>query len=148
MTINSRSKGKRGEREILNIIQAAINEAYEASGYQPPQLQRNTLQSDRGGYDIVGLPWLALEVKRVETPPADAWWEQARSQAKPGQVPVLVYRRSNTRWRARLVGLLMVTDQRALQALADVTLETLLRWIQLRCCADIETLDSRCAGNA
>ena len=78
----ARSKGQRGEREIVALLQAVVNEVYTAYNrkvistteselvqyrtLEVPLLQRNTIQSDRGGYDIVGLDWLAPEVKVPE----------------------------------------------------------------------------------
>ena len=61
-------------------------------------LQRNTLQSDRGGYDIVGLEDFAIEVKRVEKLNIKKWWEQTLRQTRPGQIPVLFYRQSYKPW--------------------------------------------------
>jgi hypothetical protein len=72
-----------------------------------PVLQRNTLQSDRGGMDITGLPWLALEIKHVEgvnNHLLREWWDQCTEQAGHGQVPVLAYKRNNSPFRVRLPG--------------------------------------------
>jgi hypothetical protein len=79
------NKGKRAEREIVGLLQPVVNAVYAAAGITPPLLQRNTLQSDRGGYDIVGLDWFAPEVKRCETLSLRTWWEQCKGQAKPSQ---------------------------------------------------------------
>lgn len=93
------NKGKSGEREAIKLIQPLVDEIYNEHGLEPPRLQRNTLQSDNGGYDIVGLPWLALEVKRQETLAIPQWWRQTIKQSKPWQLPVLMFRQNNKKWR-------------------------------------------------
>jgi hypothetical protein len=107
----SRDKGARGEREVIDMLQPIVDKAYE-DAYPDvsqitlrqitPQLKRtSSMQADGGGCDVCGLPWLALEVKRCETLQLDAWWQQCLQQAKPSQMPVLMYRQSKHRWRVR-----------------------------------------------
>lgn len=99
----SRDKGARGEREVIDILQPIVDNAYRAAGLQPPCLKRtSSMQADGGGCDVHGIDWLALEVKRCETLQLEAWWRQCLAQAKPGQMPVLVYRQNSRQWRARL----------------------------------------------
>lgn len=106
--INVQTKGKSGEREALGLIRAAM-ERVEAqlrdSGLRvrsySDDVKRNTMQSDRGGYDIHGVPLLALEIKRCETLQLDAWWRQAVRQATSGELPVLMFRRNKERWRVQ-----------------------------------------------
>lgn len=106
----SRSKGQRGEREIIGLLQPVVNEVYEAAMLQAPTLKRNSLQSDGGGSDIAGLPWLALEVKyqeKTDTPSTlRIWWEQTLEQAGDCNVPVLFYRRNGSKWRVQMYGML------------------------------------------
>ena len=105
MAINARSKGQRGEREIIDLLQPHVNEVSIYNQMDPPLLQRNTLQSDQGGFDIVGLPMLAIEVKRVEsdTPGALAsWWAQAVKQSTPTAEPILIYRMNARPWLVRM----------------------------------------------
>jgi len=99
--INSRSKGQRGEREIVATLQEVIDRIYGPHDTERPILQRNTIQSDRGGYDLVGLPWFAPEVKHCETFQLDKWWAQCLRQAKQNQFPALFYRRNHIPWRVR-----------------------------------------------
>lgn len=103
----SRNKGKRGEREVIALLQPVVTKAYKRKGYpesEIPRLQRNTMQSDGGGFDIHGLEWLALEVKYQETLCLPAWWRQTCRQAKVSSrlTPVLAYRRSREPWRFRM----------------------------------------------
>lgn len=105
MALNARSKGQRGEREIIDLLQPHVDEVSRYNNVEPPLLQRNTLQSDQGGYDIVGLPGFAFEVKRVEkdTPGAvKDWWAQTVRQAKNGEEPVLFFRMNGRPWSVRM----------------------------------------------
>ena len=100
--INSKDKGGRGEREIIALLQPIVDRVYRVAGKLPPKLQRNSMQANGlGGCDVVGLDWLALEVKRCETLLLDQWWQQTISQAKQGAMPVLCYRQSKQPWRVR-----------------------------------------------
>lgn len=101
----SRNKGQRGEREVIQLLQPVVNEVYEAHGLEPPKLKRNTLQSDCGGSDVAGLPWLALEVKFHADIKLTQWWQQTIAQAEQGQEPVLFYRRNATRWMVKMYGM-------------------------------------------
>ena len=91
----SREKGKRGEREVARIIQDVVNEVF---GENAPRIQRNTLRSDKGGFDLVGLEDFAIEVKRHEKLNVKAWWKQTLRQAGKDKIPVLFYRQNNTPW--------------------------------------------------
>lgn len=103
----SRNKGKRGEREIVDLLQPVVNEVYELYELPPVKLKRNTLQSDSGGSDIAGLPWLAIEVKyHSKTINLSPWWAQTVAQAEQGQEPVLFYRRNHIAWRVKMFGML------------------------------------------
>ena len=99
----ARDKGARGEREVIDLLQPIVDNAYRLAGVAAPQLKRtSSMQADGGGCDVHGIDWLALEVKRCETLQLDAWWRQCLQQAKPGQMPVLIYRQNSKQWRARL----------------------------------------------
>lgn len=108
MPIHALNKGKRAEREVINILQPIVAITYRAANIKPPVLQRNTIQSDDGGCDLVGLEWLALEVKHQETFHLNDWWQQTVVQAYRGgkqRVPVLWYKKNNVRWRVRMPGI-------------------------------------------
>jgi hypothetical protein len=106
----SRDKGVRGEREVIDLLQPIVDNAYRIMGRTSPKLKRtSSMQADGGGCDVHGIDWLALEVKRCETMQLDVWWKQCLSQTKPGQIPVLVYRQNSRQWRARLLVQIAVT---------------------------------------
>ena len=111
MSKMSRNKGKRAEREVIDWLQSIINEVC-------PQLdlilQRNTVQSDRGGSDICGLDALAIELKHVENQSPgliENWWAQTVKQAKSfrqvngkPRTPILIYRKNRSPFRVRMEG--------------------------------------------
>lgn len=105
MALNARSKGQRGEREIIDLLQPHVDEVSGYNQVTPPLLQRNQMQTHRGGYDIVGLPMFAFEVKRVETSQDGqiaSWWKQCVGQATSGEEPVLFFRRNGAKWKVML----------------------------------------------
>lgn len=128
--LTSRNKGKRGEREVVQLLQAVIDAIQTPS--EKPRLQRNTLQSDGGGMDIVGLEGFALEVKYQETLNLEAWWRQTVDQAKGRLVPVLVYRKSRTPWRVRTYGVLPTGGGYGLKTVVDVSMEAFLASLKVR----------------
>lgn len=105
----SREKGKRGEREVAKIIQKVLDEIY---GENAPRIQRNTLQSDKGGFDLVGLEDFAIEVKRHEKLNLKSWWKQTVRQAGEDKFPVLFYRQNNTPWNIMFIddGSIRISD--------------------------------------
>lgn len=84
---NSRNKGKRAEQEIVNLLKDA--------GFD---VSRNLDQTRDGGYDILGIDDIALEVKRAKKPLVNKWWEQTVKQAGD-KFPVLAYRLDNQKWK-------------------------------------------------
>lgn len=134
----ARDKGKRGERAVIDWLQPIVDEVYTSLGLKPVLLQRNTIQSDRGGSDLVGLPWLSAEVKNVENDSPgllDSWWEQTERQARewsqPNRplMPVLFYMRNRRPIRVRMCGILFDTESEGgvrdawCNALVDVSAE-------------------------
>lgn len=127
----SRDKGKRAERQVIELLQPVVNEVFQTCGKEPPVLKRNTLQSDGGGSDIAGLPWLAIEVKHHETLNVSAWWAQTLRQCSATQDPVLIYRSNRTTWRVRMFGWCgeFTCGHRAA---VDIHAEDFLRWFRNR----------------
>ncbi len=86
-----KSKGNRGEREIVDILKAHGYPAY-----------RNFASGGYGGSDIVGLPGMAVEVKMVEK--LNIWkaLEQGEQAASATDTPTVFFRRNRSRWYAAL----------------------------------------------
>ena len=143
MGINVRAKGQRAERQVIDMLQPVVTEIYERMGYQGddiPTLQRNTLQSDQGGYDITGLNWLALEVKHQEKLQVEKWWEQTVKQAKCGAEPILLYKQNNVRFRARIKAWVPVhgsNPQAHLPMVIDIDLESFLLYFRIRLISEL-----------
>jgi hypothetical protein len=100
--VNIRSKGQRGEREAIDLLQEWLAPVTAAAKVDPVELSRNLTQTREGGYDVVGLDWLALEVKRHENLQVSTWWKQTLRQARPDQIPMLMYRQNRTPWKFRI----------------------------------------------
>jgi hypothetical protein len=83
------------------LIEAWALPVTTAAGCDPVVMERNLVQTREGGYDLLGLDWLALEVKRQENLQVSTWWKQTVKQAKPGQTPFLMYRQNRGRWKFR-----------------------------------------------
>lgn len=132
----SRNKGKRGERDVVDLLQKVVDEEYLRCGRLPIVIRRNLMQSykQREGFDnhdLVGLDWLALEVKRQEKLNVDAWWEQACEQAGVGKTPVLFYRQNNKAWRVVMHGVLL-GEQYRVKATVEVDVDTFLCYFAMR----------------
>lgn len=92
MTVNA--KGKAAEREAALLLHQALQDVIEKP-------QRNLNQARSGGFDLDGLPGVALEVKRQEKLLITKWWKQTCDQCvKAGlELPVLMYRQNNRPWK-------------------------------------------------
>lgn len=102
--VHKLNKGKAGEREVIKLLQPWVNEVCDFMEVDRLELERNLDQSKYGGYDIKGLDWLALEVKRQETLNINKWWEQTVKQTKSNQVGVLIYRQNRKQWKVVMIG--------------------------------------------
>lgn len=92
--MNSRAKGKVGELELSAYLrERGFSEArrgvqYSGSGDSP---------------DVVGIPGVHVECKRVESGSLYTWLDQAcRDSAGTGRVPVVAHRRNRRQWVAIL----------------------------------------------
>ena len=84
----SRQKGQRGEREICHLLAEQLGGEYK----------RNLMQTQEGGYDVLGLDGYAIEVKFQEKLQIEKWWKQTVEQADD-KIPVLFFRKSHECWR-------------------------------------------------
>lgn len=129
----SQAKGKAGEREACKLMQAILDKALEKSGTGKPgsrHVQRNTLQADGGGADLIGIPGMAVEIKRQAVLRVETWWKQAVSQAElqGGQVPVLLYRQDRKQWQARIYAKLPIDREEALTMPVDLSIKEFSEW--------------------
>lgn len=130
--LTSLNKGKRGEREVVRLVQPVVTEIYSGVGLEPPSIERNLMQSRKGGFDVVGLTWLALEVKYQEQENLNGWWLQCKDQAGAGQEPVLLHRRNGTKWKCRMFGYLDAGGPHKVRCPVDIGVEAFLLYLKLR----------------
>lgn len=93
--MNSRQKGKRGELELTHVL--------KSYGYEV----RRSVQycGSNGDADVVGLPGVHIECKRVERLDLDSAMAQAKVDVYTGgtgEIPVVMHRKNNSEWRVTL----------------------------------------------
>ena len=89
MSKAQRDKGKRGEREF-----ALICRSY---GYTDARRGQQYCGS-HGDADVIGLPGIHVEVKRVERLDLLGAMSQAIGDARDGELPIVAHRKNNCGW--------------------------------------------------
>ena len=87
--MNSRTKGKRGELEAAHIL--------KKHGYDVRRGQQ--FAGINGDADVVGLPYIHIEIKRVEKLNIDEALSQSIRDAKDDEIPVVMHRKNRTEWK-------------------------------------------------
>lgn len=137
----SRNKGQRAEREVVKLLQPVVTSVWNELGRvgAAPSLERNLMQAHKGGHDLLGLDWVAIEVKHQEQFAVASWWQQTKAQAaKASQQmlvevePVLFYRRNNVGWRVIMRGYLDVQGGGRVRCPVNIGTEAFLVWFKLR----------------
>lgn len=90
--MNSRRKGADGERELANVL--------KEYGYETRRGQQ--FSGANGDADVVGLPGVHIECKRVEKLNLDAAMEQAIRDARENEIPAVFHRRNRQDWKVTL----------------------------------------------
>lgn len=88
---SSRNKGKRGEIELAKALRG-LGYAVARRGQQ--------YCGANGDADVVGVPGMHIECKRVEALHLYDALAQAIGDAKEGELPVVMHRRNNCEWVA------------------------------------------------
>ena len=91
--MNSRNKGKRGELEAAHAL--------KKHGYDTRRGQQ--FAGINGDADVVGLPYIHLEIKRVEKLNIDDALQQSIRDAKDNEVPVVMHRKNRTEWKITML---------------------------------------------
>lgn len=86
--VNSRNKGKKGELELSHKLQEY--------GYSTRRGQQYC--GIEGNADVVGLPGIHIECKRVEKLNIYDAMSQAISDAKEGEYPTVFHRKNHCEW--------------------------------------------------
>lgn len=90
--MNSREKGAAGERELAGIL--------KKYGYYCRRGQQYC--GINGDADVIGIPGLHIECKRVEKLNIDDALEQSIRDAKDGEMPVVMHRKNRKPWKVTL----------------------------------------------
>lgn len=91
MTINSRQKGKRGENELVRKL--------KEYGYNTRRSVQYNGKAEEGQADVVGLPHIHAEVKRVERLNIyDAIDQAKRDSWNKAELPAVFHRKNNCEW--------------------------------------------------
>ena len=108
--INSKVKGAVGERELA----AELNRLLSVSTRRGQQF------SGLEGEDVVGLPGIHIECKRVEKLNIETAINQSIKDAKPDQVPAVFHRKNRKPW---LVTFLLEDINKFVSAINDLSAE-------------------------
>lgn len=137
-----KAKGRAGEMEILAMLSNILRLEYDKRGWPWPE--GGLLKRGPNGKDIVGLSWLAPEVKRHEQVNEfhiEMWWNQAKTQAPSGAEPVLFWRPNHSVWHVRMFGKLILSHAvGAVKCPVDITIENFLLWFHNECMARFDNL--------
>lgn len=85
---NSRQKGARGERELAAVLREYGFECRRGQQYS----------GANGDADVVGLPGVHIECKRVESLNIHKAIEQAKSDARENELPTVFHRKNGKPW--------------------------------------------------
>ena len=85
---NSRRKGAVGERELARAL----------AGYGYNCRRGQQYCGANGDADVVGLPGVHIECKRVERLNLEDAMAQAKHDARPGELPAVFHRRNRAAW--------------------------------------------------
>lgn len=90
--MNSREKGKRGELEVAHLLQQYGYEARRSQQYAG-------INNDA---DVVGLPGIHIEVKRVEKLNIDNALDQAFVDKGDDEIPIVMHRKNRAWWKVTM----------------------------------------------
>lgn len=90
--MNSRSKGAKGERELARALRQY--------GYDCRRGQQYS--GANGDADVVGLPGVHIECKRVERLNIHDAMDQAKRDSRDGEIPAVFHRKNNCEWLVTL----------------------------------------------
>ena len=91
--MNSRTKGKNGELELARLLRN--------QGWMDAR-RGQQYSGINGDADIVGVQGIHIECKRCENVYDEKWLKQAETDARKGEIPVVIYRRNHEEWKVML----------------------------------------------
>lgn len=89
MAINSRRKGAEGERSLAKKL--------KEYGYDCRRTVQYCGKSGEAA-DIIGLPGIHIECKRVERLNLEDAMAQSKHDAREGEIPTVMHRKNNCEW--------------------------------------------------
>lgn len=89
---NSRRKGASGERELAKKLREYGYEARRGQQYC----------GSNGDADVVGIPGIHIECKRVEALNIEKAMQQSISDSKDGKIPVVMHRKNSEKWKVTM----------------------------------------------
>lgn len=90
--MNSRSKGAKGERELARVLRQYGYDCRRGKQYS----------GANGDADVVGLPGVHIECKRVERLNIHDAMDQAKRDSRDGEIPAVFHRKNNCEWLVTL----------------------------------------------
>ena len=90
MAVNSRRKGAAGERELAHKL--------NDYGYETRRTVQYNGKAEDGQADLLGLPGIHIECKRVEKLNLYDAMAQAIHDAKDGKLPTVFHRKNHSEW--------------------------------------------------
>lgn len=88
--VNGKRKGKRGELELVRLLKSYGFDARRSVQYNG--------KTEEGQADLVGLPNIHIECKRVEKLNIYDAIFQAKRDAKTGELPTVFHRKNDCEW--------------------------------------------------
>lgn len=92
MPVNSRAKGAAGERELAKVLRE--------HGFTCRRGQQ--FCGANGDADVVGIPYLHIECKRVQNLNVDKAYKQAVEDARDDEIPIVMHRKDRMEWKVTL----------------------------------------------
>lgn len=107
-----RAKGADGEREIAKLLNPIVHKVKRTFNFSEEdilnphyQIQRNPNQCANGGADLQNTYGICIEIKRQQALNINTWWKQCEKSAIDlDEIPVLMYRQNNKKWRVVMMG--------------------------------------------
>lgn len=88
--MNSKQKGKRGELELVRKL--------KEHGFDTRRSVQYNGKAEEGQADLLGLPNIHIECKRVEKLNLYDAMAQAKHDAEGGELPTVFHRKNNSKW--------------------------------------------------
>lgn len=152
-------KGKRAERTVASALNPILERLVASLGCDPVKLKRNLAQTQQGGFDLEGLPWIAIEIKHHKQVSLGSWWTQTLRQAGRDlagnpivgmsvREPVLIWKQHGGKWNVRMFGRLEIEPGRRLRTAADISWEAFLVWFEKRAEVELKKAEAATLGVA